>query len=112
MEDCIVLAKRLGQRVGNELSLPSICMKRRQRIPTRESRNIRKGQYEGLKAEIESNPERAPDFGPSTLGAAGATVIGAPQSAHRLQCLSHQRRCGYRKENRQGHSSFIGGLRM
>jgi glutamate formiminotransferase/formiminotetrahydrofolate cyclodeaminase len=39
--------------------------------------NIRKGQYEGLKVEIESDPNRAPDFGPAKLGTAGATVIGA-----------------------------------
>ncbi len=39
--------------------------------------NIRKGQYEGLKSEIESDPERKPDYGPSKLPKAGATVIGA-----------------------------------
>ena len=39
--------------------------------------NIRKGQYEGLKVEVESDPNRAPDYGPAKLGTAGATVIGA-----------------------------------
>ncbi|HUH97195.1 MAG TPA: formimidoyltransferase-cyclodeaminase, partial [Anaerolineales bacterium] len=39
--------------------------------------NIRRGQYEGLKSEIEVNPERRPDYGPAQLGSAGATVIGA-----------------------------------
>src|SRR5919109_1085137 len=39
--------------------------------------NIRKGQYEGLKAEIETDPDRQPDYGPAKLGSAGATVIGA-----------------------------------
>src|SRR5215211_645944 len=78
MEDCIALARRLGQRVGNELSLPVYLYEAAATHPQRANlENIRKGQYEGLKAEIESNPERAPDFGPSTLGAAGATVIGA-----------------------------------
>ena len=41
--------------------------------------NIRRGQYEGLKAEIATAPERQPDFGPARLGPAGATVIGARQ---------------------------------
>jgi glutamate formiminotransferase len=39
--------------------------------------NLRRGQYEGLKKDIETNPERTPDFGPAHLGSAGATVIGA-----------------------------------
>jgi glutamate formiminotransferase/formiminotetrahydrofolate cyclodeaminase len=38
---------------------------------------VRRGEYEGIKAEIETNPERAPDFGPRQLGKAGATAIGA-----------------------------------
>jgi glutamate formiminotransferase/formiminotetrahydrofolate cyclodeaminase len=39
--------------------------------------NLRRGQYEGLKHEIGSNPDRQPDFGPLRLGKAGATAIGA-----------------------------------
>ena len=39
--------------------------------------NIRRGQYEGLKSEIGTNPDRQPDYGPARLGKAGATVIGA-----------------------------------
>ena len=39
--------------------------------------SIRQGEYETLKREIGSAAERQPDFGPLTLGPAGATVIGA-----------------------------------
>jgi glutamate formiminotransferase/formiminotetrahydrofolate cyclodeaminase len=78
MADCIAMAQRLGQRVGSELSIPVYLY---EAAATRSERanleNIRRGQYEGLKSEIESDPERKPDFGPSKLGAAGATVIGA-----------------------------------
>ena len=38
---------------------------------------IRQGEYEGLKEEIKTNPDRKPDVGPAELGSAGATVIGA-----------------------------------
>ncbi len=38
---------------------------------------MRRGEYEGLKAERTAKPERAPDFGPAVLGTAGATAIGA-----------------------------------
>jgi glutamate formiminotransferase / formiminotetrahydrofolate cyclodeaminase len=78
MDDCIAIAKRLGQRVGEELNIPVYLYEAAAARPQRANlENIRKGQYEGLKTEIESNPERKPDFGPAKLGAAGATVIGA-----------------------------------
>jgi glutamate formiminotransferase/formiminotetrahydrofolate cyclodeaminase len=78
MEECVSLAKRLGQRVGKELGIPVYLYEAAAACPERENlENIRRGQYEGLKSEIESNPERTPDFGPAELGAAGATVIGA-----------------------------------
>ena len=78
MEECIAIAKRLGQRVGNELSIPVYLYESAATRPERMNlENIRKGQYEGLKSEIETDSERAPDFGPAKLGSAGATVIGA-----------------------------------
>lgn len=78
MEDCIAMAKRLGERVGNELMIPVYLYEAAATRPERTNlENIRRGQYEGLKAEIESNSERKPDYGPARLGTAGATVIGA-----------------------------------
>jgi len=78
MDDCIAIATRLGQRVGGELNIPIYLYEAAATRPEHANlENIRKGQYEGLKTEIESDPNRAPDFGPAQLGTAGATVIGA-----------------------------------
>lgn len=78
MDECIAIARRLGERVGNELNIPVYLYEAAATRPERANlENIRKGQYEGLKTEIESNPDRQPDYGPTELGAAGATVIGA-----------------------------------
>jgi glutamate formiminotransferase/formiminotetrahydrofolate cyclodeaminase len=78
MDDCILIARRLGERVGRELNLPIYLYEAAALQPERVNlENIRRGQYEGLKAEIETHPERKPDFGPARLGPAGATVIGA-----------------------------------
>jgi glutamate formiminotransferase / formiminotetrahydrofolate cyclodeaminase len=78
MDDCVGIAKRLGERVGRELAIPVYLYEYAASLPVRTNlENVRRGQYEGLKAEIETNPERKPDYGPSTLGAAGATAIGA-----------------------------------
>jgi glutamate formiminotransferase/formiminotetrahydrofolate cyclodeaminase len=80
MEDCVAIARRLGGRVGDEMNIPVYLYEAAATRPERTNlENIRKGQYEGLKTEIETDANRAPDFGPAKLGAAGATVIGARQ---------------------------------
>ena len=78
MEECIAIARHLGARVSSELNIPVYLYEAAAAKPERANlENIRRGQYEGLKAEIETNPARHPDFGPAKLGKAGATVIGA-----------------------------------
>jgi len=78
MDECVALAKKLGERVGRELQLPVYLYEAAATRPERQNlANVRLGQYEGLKDEILANPERAPDFGPSKLGKAGAVAIGA-----------------------------------
>ena len=78
MQDCVEIARRVGSRVGNELGIPVYLYEQAATRPERQNlENIRRGQYEALKTEIVTQPERAPDFGPAQLGPAGATVIGA-----------------------------------
>ncbi len=76
--DCVAIARRLGVRVGDALSIPVYLY---EDAATRESsRNladVRRGEYESLKREIETDPQREPDFGPRALGKAGAVAIGA-----------------------------------
>ena len=78
MQDCVAMAQRVGQRVGEELSIPVYLYEAAATRPERTNlENVRRGQYEGLKSEIGSDPNRKPDYGPSKLPKAGATVIGA-----------------------------------
>lgn len=78
MEQCVEIARRLGKRVGDELGIPVYLYEEAATRPERQNlENIRRGQYEALKEEIATNPDRAPDFGPNRVGPAGATVIGA-----------------------------------
>jgi glutamate formiminotransferase/formiminotetrahydrofolate cyclodeaminase len=78
MDECVQIARQLGERVGRELDIPVYLYEEAATRPERTNlENIRRGQYEGLKGEIATNPERQPDFGPTRLGPAGATVIGA-----------------------------------
>jgi glutamate formiminotransferase len=77
MEECVELAKALGERVGRELSIPVYLYEKAATRPERRNlADVRRGQYEGLKESIHT-PERTPDYGPSVLGKAGATAIGA-----------------------------------
>jgi glutamate formiminotransferase len=78
MQECAALAHALGRRVGDELGLPVFLYGEAAARPGRKNlADIRKGEYEGLAAEIGTDPERQPDFGPARLGPAGATAIGA-----------------------------------
>jgi glutamate formiminotransferase/formiminotetrahydrofolate cyclodeaminase len=78
MSDCVAMARRLGVRVASELSIPVYLYEAAATRPDRVNvEDIRRGQYEGLKAEIETNLDRRPDFGSPRLGKAGATIIGA-----------------------------------
>jgi len=79
MEDCIALARELGERVGAELKIPVYLYERAATRPTRVNlADVRRGQYEGLSTELGTNPERDPDFGPNAIHpSAGAIAIGA-----------------------------------
>jgi glutamate formiminotransferase/formiminotetrahydrofolate cyclodeaminase len=78
MADCVAIARRLGQRVGSRLHIPVYLYEAAAARPDRENlEDIRRGEYEGLKESIRTDPDRMPDFGPAELGKAGATVIGA-----------------------------------
>lgn len=78
MEECVQLARRVGARIGTELEIPVYLYYEAATRPERRwLPNIRRGEYEAIKAEIALRPERAPDFGPARLGPAGATAVGA-----------------------------------
>ena len=79
MDDCIALARRLGERVATELEIPVYLYERAATRPDRENlADVRRGEFEGLRAEIETNPARHPDFGsPRIHPTAGAVAIGA-----------------------------------
>ena len=79
MEDCIVLARALGERVGRELEIPVFLYERAAARPDRENlADVRRGEFEGLREEIGRNPNRIPDFGPPRIHpTAGAVAIGA-----------------------------------
>jgi len=79
MDDCVALARALGERVGRELHIPVYLYERAATRPDRENlADIRRGEFEGLRDAIRTDPRRLPDFGPAELHpTAGAVAIGA-----------------------------------
>lgn len=78
MDECVALARQLGERVGRELGIPVYLYEEAATRPERRNlADVRRGEYEGLRQAISTDPDRRPDFGPAALGPAGATAIGA-----------------------------------
>src|SRR5437867_4506834 len=65
--------------IAHELQVPVYLYEAAATRPDRRSLpEVRRGEYEGLKKEIETNPDRKPDFGPPRLHpTAGACIVGA-----------------------------------
>ena len=78
MEETAEWAKKLGERVGNELTIPVYLYEAAQKNPERKNLSIiRAGEYEGFSKKILLS-EWTPDFGKAIFNAkSGATVIGA-----------------------------------
>ena len=78
MAECVSLARKLGERIGAELSIPVYMYgkaaydDKRQHLPF-----VRRLQYEALKRAIHDDPSFSPDFGPRRLARYGATAVGA-----------------------------------
>uniref|UniRef100_A0A7C4YFT3 Formimidoyltransferase-cyclodeaminase n=1 Tax=candidate division WOR-3 bacterium TaxID=2052148 RepID=A0A7C4YFT3_UNCW3 len=78
MEDCVRIARELGEMVARELKIPVYLYEEAATKPERRNlANIREGEYEGLPKKIK-DPNWYPDFGePEFNPKSGATVIGA-----------------------------------
>jgi glutamate formiminotransferase/formiminotetrahydrofolate cyclodeaminase len=79
MDDCVQLAWRTGERIARELQIPVYLYERAATRPERaDLANVRRGEFETLREEIETDPDRYPDFGePRLHPTAGAMAIGA-----------------------------------
>lgn len=81
MEETAQYARKLAERVGNELGVPVYCYENAAFEEKRRNlANCRQGEYEALKDRI-STAEWKPDFGPTvfdeSVAKSGATAVGA-----------------------------------
>ena len=81
LEECAALARKLAERIANELAIPSYCYEAAAFTPERKNLAVcREGEYEALPDKL-SVKEKAPDYGarPFDEGVArtGCTAVGA-----------------------------------
>ncbi len=79
MDECVALARKLGERIGTELQIPVFLYERAATRPERANlAEVRKGEFDGLRELIGKDPAHAPDFGPAKIHpSAGAIAVGA-----------------------------------
>ncbi len=78
MEETVVYARRLAERIGQELDIPVYCYEEAALNSKRKNLAVvRSGEYEGLAKKLE-DPEWKPDFGPARFNErSGAVIVGA-----------------------------------
>src|SRR3954467_15564796 len=79
LEDCVAMARHVGAEIANRFQIPVYLYEAAATAPERQNlENIRRGQFEGIRDDIATNPARMPDFGePRVHPTAGAIVVGA-----------------------------------
>src|SRR5437868_3059369 len=79
IEDCVTMARHVGEQIWKRYQIPVYLYESAATTPERQNlENIRRGQFEGIRDEIATNPARRPDFGDARVHpSAGATVVGA-----------------------------------
>ncbi len=79
LEDCVAIARKVGEEISRRFQIPVYLYEAAAATPERQNlENIRRGQFEGIRDEIATNPALKPDFGdPRVHPTAGATVVGA-----------------------------------
>jgi glutamate formiminotransferase/formiminotetrahydrofolate cyclodeaminase len=79
IEECVALSERVAAEIANRFGIPVYLYEQSARVADRQDLAcIRKGEFEVLREEISTNPDRRPDFGPAVIHpSAGATVVGA-----------------------------------
>ena len=114
MEQCVALARTLGERVGKELGIPVFLYERAATSPVRENlADIRRGEFEKIREEIGTSPVRTPDFGPAkSHPTAGTVAIGArPFLVAYNVYLGDASNLGVAKEVAKAVRGSSGGLR-
>ncbi len=79
MTDCSAMARHVGEQIWSRYQIPVYLYEAAALRPERQNlADVRRGQFEGIREEIATNPARKPDFGDLRVHpTAGITAVGA-----------------------------------
>lgn len=79
MKDCVALAKQVGEAIGSQFGIPVFLYEEAATRPDRKNlADVRRGEFEGLRERIGTDPDRTPDYGPNAIHpTAGCVAVGA-----------------------------------
>jgi glutamate formiminotransferase / formiminotetrahydrofolate cyclodeaminase len=82
IEDCVAMARHVGAEIWKRYQIPVYLYEAAATTPERQNlETIRRGQFEGIRADIATNPARKPDFGDTRVHpTAGVMAVGARKS--------------------------------
>jgi glutamate formiminotransferase len=113
LEDCVAMARHAGAEISRRFQIPVYLYEAAATAPERQNlENIRRGQFEGIRDEIATNPARKPDFGePRVHPTAGATVVGARKPLIAYNIFLNTADVGLAKKVARAVRFSSGGLR-
>src|SRR5438128_86167 len=87
LEDCVTMARHVGAEIWKRYQIPVYLYEAAATAPERQNlENVRRGQFEGIREDIATNPSRKPDFGdPRVHPTSGATVVGGKMAVGGLR---------------------------
>jgi glutamate formiminotransferase len=114
IEDCVAMARHVGAEIWQRYQIPVYLYEAAATSPERTNlENIRRGQFEGIRDEIASNPARRPDFGELRVHpTAGATVVGARKFLIAYNVFLNTTDVGIAKKIAKAVRFSTGGLRF
>jgi glutamate formiminotransferase/formiminotetrahydrofolate cyclodeaminase len=114
IEDCVAMARHVGAEIAKRFQIPVYLYEAAAATPERQNlENIRRGQFEGIRDDIATNPARKPDFGESRVHpTAGATVVGARKFLIAYNVFLNTPDVGIAKKIAKAVRFSTGGLRF
>ena len=108
IEDCVAMARHVGEEIWKRFQIPVYLYEAAATTPERQNlENIRRGQFEGIRAEIATNAARKPDFGEARRASdGGCDGGGRAEVSDCLQRVFEHAGCGDREEDCEGGAVF------
>lgn len=113
LDDCVAMARQVGAEIWKRYQIPVYLYEAAASTPERQNlENIRRGQFEGIRDDIATNPARKPDFGELKLHpTAGACVVGARKFLIAYNVFLNTAEVGIAKKIAKAVRFSSGGLR-